>query len=652
MEETKEQTLRAMPRRSDDLALKEDHEARACYVCHDGTIYVDMRSPTARVASAFLTAIAEPVSRPEFFHEFTLTAYSLQAGFAVSLDTESILSTLNKLCKHVLPSSVVDFIRYYTETYGKARLVLKRKRMFMESDDEEIMQQLLAHEVIRTARVLSSLPEATDRGEGSSAVYVEVDPGKVGLIKRIATGLNYPMLEEYAYDEDDINSDLEMHLRADVQTRPHQDKALSKMFYGGRARSGVIVLPCGAGKTLTGISAACTIHKSTLVVCSNTVACMQWMREFLKFTTLRSKDAYVFTGDPSSSSSGAFPVGAMVLLTTYSMIGMDDENRKAESLAVMEKIRAREWGLLVLDEVHMVAAATFRTTVDKIQAHCKLGLTATLVREDDQIGDLNYLVGPKLYEADWMDLTAQGYIAQVQCVEVQCPMTPLFMKAYVREDEAKKHAIYVMNPNKYLACKHLMDYHEGQGDKVLVFSDTVASVHEYSVKLHRFNMHGKTGTYERNMLLARFRLKKGEQLYDPEYDNGKDKEGKEKPKGKWLGSIETLVLSKVGDVAIDLPEASVLIQVSSHFASRRQEAQRVGRILRPKGQKALFYSLVSMDTKEAVYNQKRKSFLVNQGYAYKTITWEMLFDGKPPPIMPDGEQHELLKIAKTDKLKT
>jgi DNA excision repair protein ERCC-3 len=453
------------------------------------------------------------------------------------------------------------------------------------------------------------------------------------------------MLEEYAYDEDNMNPDLDILLRADVQTRPHQDKALGKMFCNSRARSGVIVLPCGAGKTLTGISAACTIHKSTLVVCSNTVACTQWKKEFERFTTLAPGNMVVFTSDVVLSE---MPIGAMVLFTTYSMIGMKDENRASESRDAMEKIRSREWGLLVLDEVHMAPADTFRLTIDKLNAHCKLGLTATLVREDDQIGDLNYLVGPKLYEADWMDLTSQGYIAKVQCVEVLCPMTPIFMDAYIRDD---KQSVYIMNPNKFLACRFLMEYHERQNEKILIFSDTVATVEEYATKLRRYCMYGKTKTEERNMLLARFRLRQGDKLWDPNIVN-KEKDGKEVPRGNWVGAIQTLVLSKVGDVAIDLPEASVVIQVSSHFASRRQEAQRVGRILRPKQTRALFYSLVSMDTKEAMYNQKRKQFLMQQGYPYKSITWEMLFENQATkPTMEEAEQRRFLEIAKTDKLK-
>jgi len=265
--------------------------------------------------------------------------------------------------------------------------------------------------------------------------------------------------------------------------------------------------------------------------------------------------------------------------------------------------------LVILDEVHVVPARLFRRVLTTVKAHCKLGLTATLVREDGLILDLNFLIGPKLYEANWLDLTRDGYIANVLCSEVWCPMTPEFFSEYLDEENRfTKHLLYVLNPNKCLACDYLIKHHEARGDKILVFCDNIFAIEILHKLLKRPFIYGKTSERERMQKLSQFRKSH---------------------------VSNTLIISKVGDVAIDIPEATVLIQVSSHFGSRRQEAQRLGRILRPKpGQRikslndengdenynAFFYSLVSSDTKEAFYSTKRQQYLINNGYTFRIVT--------------------------------
>jgi DNA excision repair protein ERCC-3 len=273
-------------------------------------------------------------------------------------------------------------------------------------------------------------------------------------------------------------------------------------------------------------------------------------------------------------------------------------NRSHESKKMMDFLTSREWGFILLDEVHVVPAAMFRRVVTTIKAHSKLGLTATLVREDDKIADLNYMIGPKLYEANWMDLAAKGHIANVQCAEVWCPMTPEFYREYLKEQSRKRMLLYCMNPKKFQACQFLIKYHEDRGDKIIVFSDNVYALEAYAKKLGKLYIHGGTGQVERMRILQHFQ-------HSP--------------------NVNTIFLSKVGDTSIDLPEATCLIQISSHFGSRRQEAQRLGRILRAKrrndeGFNAFFYSLVSKDTQEMFYSTKRQQFLIDQGYAFKVIT--------------------------------
>jgi len=275
--------------------------------------------------------------------------------------------------------------------------------------------------------------------------------------------------------------------------------------------------------------------------------------------------------------------------------------RAVDSEKVMSQIRSKEWGLIILDEVHVVPANTFSKVITATAAHCRLGLTATLVREDSKIEDLNFLIGPKLYEANWLDLIKAGHLARVQCAEVWCPMTPEFFAEYLKATTVKaRKMLWIMNPNKLQACQFLIEYHEKRGDKILVFSDDIYCLIRTAQLLGKEFILGKTTSKERMRIFNQF-------LYNPNYP--------------------TIFVSKVGDTSIDLPEANVIIQISSHFGSRRQEAQRLGRILRPKEHQhpgsaanAFFYSLISQDTQEVYYSSKRQQFLINQGYTFKIIT--------------------------------
>ncbi|XP_021857805.2 general transcription and DNA repair factor IIH helicase subunit XPB1 [Spinacia oleracea] len=378
--------------------------------------------------------------------------------------------------------------------------------------------------------------------------------------------------------------------------------SLCRMFGNGKARSGIIVLPCGAGKSLVGVSAACHIKKNCLCLATNAVSVDQWASQFKLWSTIRDDDISCFTSD---SKEKRLPDNVGVVVTTYNMLAFSGK-RSEQSEMIMEQIRNTEWGLVLMDEVHVVPADMFRKVISITKSHCKLGLTATLVREDDRISDLNFLIGPKLYEANWLDLVKAGYIANVQCAEVRCPMTKEFFAEYLKQKVSqKKQALYVMNPNKFKACEFLIRYHERErGDKIIVFADSLFALEEYAKKLGKPMIHGGTSHFERTKVIEDFKNSK----------NG-----------------NTIFLSKVGDNSIDIPEANVIIQISSHGGSRRQEAQRLGRILRAKGRledrlaggkeeyNAFFYSLVSTDTQEMYYSTKRQQFLIDQGYSFKVI---------------------------------
>lgn len=624
------------------LKLKPDHFTRPLWISpNDMRIILESFSPLAEQAQDFLITIAEPISRPSHIHEYKITPFSLYAAVSVGLETNDIISVLNRLSKVPVTDTIVEFIKAATVSYGKIKLVLKNNRYFVESTQADILQMLLKDEVIGPLRIQStenivtsnglvqsappqndieipgtkkkeeSAADATKPSNEAEDIFAsvvgsrddeddldtvhsfEISHDSVEIVKRRCQEIDYPVLEEYDFRNDARNPDLEIDLKPSTQIRPYQEKSLSKMFGNGRARSGIIVLPCGAGKTLVGITAACTIRKSVIVLCTSSVSVMQWRQQFLQWCTIQPEKVAVFT----SENKEMFASESGLVVSTYSMVA-NTRNRSHDSQKVMDFLRSREWGFIILDEVHVVPANMFRRVVTTIAAHAKLGLTATLVREDDKIDDLNFLIGPKLYEANWMDLAQKGHIANVQCAEVWCPMTAEFYQEYLRESARKRMLLYIMNPTKFQACQFLIHYHEKRGDKIIVFSDNVYALQEYALKLGKPFIYGSTPQQERMKILQNFQHN---------------------------DQINTIFLSKVGDTSIDLPEATCLIQISSHYGSRRQEAQRLGRILRAKrrndeGFNAFFYSLVSKDTQEMYYSTKRQAFLVDQGYAFKVIT--------------------------------
>ncbi|KFA53824.1 hypothetical protein S40293_01682 [Stachybotrys chartarum IBT 40293] len=634
------------------LRLKPDRKNRPCWIdAPSGTVIMEKFSPLAAQATDFLVTIAEPSSRPSSMHEYVITTNSLYAAASLGLGPDIIIQTLDRFLKTELPESVKKFVKSCSSSYGKVKLVLKNQKHFLESSDPDVLQKLLQDEIISPCRALDAAVVAKKTGSAAGVVipgtldaagvrqahlprngqrklvnkWTEAEPpeNEAGTLKAVTLeededeenetfdfeirddsietvqqrcrALEYPILEEYDFRSDTALPDLNINLRHDVQIRPYQEKSLSKMFGNGRAKSGIIVLPCGAGKTLVGITAACTIAKGVVVLCTSAVSAGQWRNEFLKWSDISSESITTFT----SGHKTPFVGDAGVVITTYSMVA-NNRRRAHDSQKMMEFLQGREWGLMLLDEVHVAPAHMFRRVISSIKCHAKLGLTATLLREDDKISDLYFLIGPKLYEADWKELTEQGHIANVQCATLLCPFPPDWFVEYCEDlsNARVKRTLSIMNPYKFQMCQYLIRYHEARGDKIIVFSDDLYPLRMYAKTLGKALIYGETGQDERVNILENFQ-------------HG--------------DLINTLFLSKIGDTSLDLPEATVLIQISSHFGSRRQEAQRLGRILRAKRRKdegfnAFFYSLVSQDTHETVYSYKRQTFLVDQGYAFKIIT--------------------------------
>ncbi|KAJ1615010.1 RAD25-like protein [Cryptosporidium canis] len=669
---------------SSSLKLKPDHDLRPMWVFPDGQIIIETFHQSSNAACEFLVTVAEPLSRPELIHEYQLTIFSLYAAVSLGITVDSIIETLGKFSKNEIPEELVSTIKGHCRLFGKLKIVLLEGRYFVEATSRQELSYLLSDERIKSARIVRKVgsssgsaanagesasgskpeedanksdfnvsqapslnpshlafkiteqpPKEGDRGEdgggggggggGAAApgsgsnnmIYsFEISGDKVDVVTMASfVSLHRPLLSEYDFRSDSKNPNMDISLRHTTQIRYYQEQALRMMFSNGRARSGIIVLPCGAGKTLTGITAACTMRKSVLILTTSAVAVSQWKFQFEQYTTVDPSRVHCLT------SSNKDPLGpaseAVVLVTTYTMMAFTGK-RSTSSSRIISQIQEREWGLLIFDEVQFAPAPAFRRINGIVKAHCKLGLTATLVREDDLIQDLQWLIGPKLYEANWMELQDRGYLARALCSEVWCPMTASYYREYLDCSHAKKRKLWVCNPNKLRVCEFLIRWHEQRGDKILVFSDSLFALINIAVALKKPFVCGSVDTLERIKILQQF---------------------KENP------NFNTIFLSKVGDNAIDIPLANVVIQISFNFASRRQEAQRLGRILRPKpysGMKsgkvvnkapenldisdqsynAFFYSLLSKDTEEMEYADKRQQFIIDQGYSYRVITMD------------------------------
>lgn len=549
------------------MQLRPDHNNRPLWVAPNGHVFLESFSPVYKHAHDFLIAISEPVCRPEHIHEYKLTAYSLYAAVSVGLQTHDIVEYLKRLSKTSIPEGILEFIRLCTLSYGKVKLVLKHNKYFIESPHPEVLQKLLKDPVIQKCRLIRSEGEGFIQGtmdgkaitqfgtklptdnaadnaaststgaaapaaataEGAAGavavpeditdfyekidkeeededeanlktVSFEVAQEKIEVIQKRCIEIEHPLLAEYDFRNDTNNPDINIDLKPAAVLRPYQEKSLRKMFGNGRARSGVIVLPCGAGKSLVGVTACCTVRKRALVLCNSGVSVEQWKQQFKMWSTADDSMICRFTSEAKDK-----PMGCGILVTTYSMI-THTQKRSWEAEQTMRWLQEQEWGIMVLDEVHTIPAKMFRRVLTIVQSHCKLGLTATLLREDDKIADLNFLIGPKLYEANWLELQKKGFIARVQCAEVWCPMSPEFYREYLTTKTSKKMLLYVMNPSKFRSCQFLIKYHEQRGDKTIVFSDNVFALKHYAIKMNKPFIYGPTSQNERIQILQNFKF--------------------------------------------------------------------------------------------------------------------------------------------------
>jgi len=528
-----------------------------------------------------LALFAELEKSPDYLHTYRITPISVWNAAAIGVSAESILESLEDLSCVPIPRNVVSEIRDWSHRYGLLRIERIRpeeERFELFSRDPAVLQDVLGHASIR------ELVEIQPDGR------IFLGPLTRGSLKQALIKIGYPVDDRGGYRRGDA---LVITLRPTTKggrpfgLRAYQEGAAKAFHAGGSVLggSGVVVLPCGAGKTVVAIGVMSLVSEKTLILTTNTVAVRQWREEILDKTGLSPEDVGEYTGDEKSIRP--------VTITTYQMLTW--RRSKTAEFEHFSLFSRENWGLVVYDEVHLLPAPVFRVTAD-LQARRRLGLTATLVREDAREDEVFCLIGPKRYDVPWKVLEGQGFIAPATCVEVRVPLEPSLRSLYAAADARNKFRIASENPAKTPVLQRLIQRHPGA--HILVIGQYIEQLETLARQLKAPLITGKTPTAEREKLYAGFKN----------------------------GSIPLLIVSKVGNFAIDLPDANVAIQVSGTFGSRQEEAQRLGRVLRPKsdGSGAVFYSVVTHSTKDQDFAQKRQLFLTEQGYAYEILEAQSL----------------------------
>jgi DNA excision repair protein ERCC-3 len=537
----------------------------------DRTILLEADHPLYAEARDTLAQFAELEKSPEHIHTYRLTPLSLWNAAAGGLDAATTLDMLARYSKYDLPPNIVSDIRDYIGRYGKLKLVRSGDALLLRSDDP-----VLIAEVSRQKRVQPYIFAQPD------ANSLHVDAARRGHVKQALVAIGYPAEDLAGYTE---GTSLDLALVSEARSgkafalRQYQDDAVAAFYAGGTPRggSGVVVLPCGAGKTMVGIGAMAEVGRATLILTPSTVAVRQWIAELLDKTTLTTEQVGEYTGERKDVRP--------VTVTTYQILTYrPSEDGEFPHFGL---VTSHDWGLIVYDEVHLLPAPVFRLTAE-IQARRRLGLTATLVREDGREADVFGLIGPKRFDVPWRELERQGWIATAECHEIRVPLPDDQRMTYALAEDREKYRLAAENPLKMEVVQELLARHSS--DQVLIIGQYLDQLKYLSELLDAPLLSGRTSNAQREKLYESFRR----------------------------GEIKRLVVSKVANFAIDLPDANVAIQVSGTFGSRQEEAQRLGRILRPKsdGRPAHFYTVVTRDTRDQDFSANRQLFLTEQGYRY------------------------------------
>jgi DNA excision repair protein ERCC-3 len=529
----------------------------------DKTLLLEVDHEQSDECRKAIAPFAELERSPEHVHTYRLTPLGLWNARAAGHDAEQVVDTLLAYSRYSVPHALLVDIAETMARYGRLRLDKHPTHgLVLTSNDRPVLE-----EVLRAKKIAPMIGARLDEST------VVVHPSERGNLKQALLKLGWPA-EDYAGYVDG-----EAHAIALDETewtlRSYQREAADSFWHGG---SGVVVLPCGAGKTLVGAAAMAKAQATTLILVTNTVAARQWKDELIRRTSL--------TADEIGEYSGAVKEVRPVTIATYQVM----TTRRKGVYSHLELLDARDWGLIVYDEVHLLPAPIFRMTAN-LQARRRIGLTATLIREDGREGDVFSLIGPKRYDAPWKDIEAQGYIAPADCVEVRVTLPESERFVYATAEPDERYRLAACTGAKTRLVEQLVEKH--RGEPTLVIGQYIDQLDELGARLDAPVIKGETKIKERERLFDAFRR----------------------------GEIDLLVVSKVANFSVDLPSAAVAIQVSGSFGSRQEEAQRLGRLLRPKEDKrsARFYAIVSRDTVDADFAQHRQRFLAEQGYAYRIV---------------------------------
>ena len=529
----------------------------------DRTLLLEIDHPMADEARKAIAPFAELERAPEHIHTYRITSLALWNARAAGHDAEQVVDALIKYARYAVPNALLIDIADQMGRYGRLKLENHPVHgLILTTTDKPVLE-----EVLRNKKIAPMMGKRVDNET------VIVFPSERGALKQALLKLGWPA-EDFAGYVDGEAHPIELAENG-WAIRPYQNHAVDSFWHGG---SGVVVLPCGAGKTIVGAAAMAKAKATTLILVTNTVSARQWREELLNRTSLTEEEI----GEYSGSKKEIKPV----TIATYQVM----TTKKKGEYAHLDLFDARDWGLIIYDEVHLLPAPVFRFTAD-IQARRRLGLTATLVREDGREGDVFSLIGPKRFDVPWKEMQNQGYIAPAECVEVRVTLSEDERLNYAVSEDDSKYRIAAITPEKIKTVEKLLAKHEGE--QILVIGQYLEQLHRLSDDLKAPLITGETPIKERQELYEMFRQ----------------------------GEINVLIVSKVANFSIDLPEATIAIQVSGTFGSRQEEAQRLGRILRPKidGRSATFYTVVTRDTVDAEFAAHRQRFLAEQGYAYQIV---------------------------------
>ncbi|WP_433266188.1 DNA repair helicase XPB [Micromonospora vinacea] len=548
----------------------------------DKTLLLEIDHPDAQACRMAIAPFAELERSPEHVHTYRLTPLGLWNARAAGHDAEGVVDSLLKYSRYPVPHALLVDVAETMDRYGRLQLANDPAYGLVL----RALDRLVLIEVAKSKKLAGMLGDKVDDDT------IRVHPSERGRLKQALLKLGWPAEDLAGYVDGEAHpielAEAGKDGRKPWTLRSYQREAVEAFWAGG---SGVVVLPCGAGKTLVGAAAMAEAKATTLILVTNTVAGRQWKRELIARTSLTEEEIGEYSGERKEIRP--------VTIATYQVL----TSRRGGAFTHLDLFGARDWGLVVYDEVHLLPAPIFRFTAD-LQARRRLGLTATLVREDGREGDVFSLIGPKRYDAPWKDIESQGWIAPAECTEVRVTLTDAERMSYATAEAEERYRMAATARTKLPVVKALVDRHPD--DQVLVIGAYIDQLHQLGEYLDAPIIQGSTTNKERERLFDAFRS----------------------------GELRTLVISKVGNFSIDLPEAAVAIQVSGTFGSRQEEAQRLGRVLRPKadGRQAHFYTVVSRDTIDTEYAAHRQRFLAEQGYAYTIVDADDVLGPKLPTV--------------------